>query len=90
MMPPKEDHPGKGPPPKAPEPAAEKKTKSRKLASFVITGMPPAESHDNRLVAVTDDTGVVLGLAYSDGKSWLSIEISGELTIPANTNTGVV
>lgn len=90
MTPSKEDSPAEDMPSEALEPATEKKTKSRKLASFVITGMPPAESHENRLVSVTDDTGVVLGLAYSDGKSWLGIEISGKLTIPENANTGVV
>jgi hypothetical protein len=61
-----------------PKPA--KPTKA--LAKLSLFDFPAADERPGELVAVTNDEGLTMSLAYSDGDVWLEIAIAGELAIP--------
>ena len=61
-----------------PKPA--KPTKA--IPRLSLFDFPTADERPGELVAVTNDEGLTMSLAYSDGDVWLEIAIAGELAIP--------
>ena len=70
---PKPDKPGK--PVKPPKPRA--------LPSHTLADLPLAADKADELVVLKDDSGALVSLAISDGVTWLSVPVTGEVVLPA-------
>jgi hypothetical protein len=65
-----------------PKPKPPKPPTPRALPSYTVADLPLAAGKANHLVVLKADDGTVVSLAISNGLTWLTVPVAGEVVLP--------